>query len=293
MKPLVLTAYDSCLKVRAGKLVLLDQRTHQKQEWAPAEFPYDTVICDPLGGFVTFPALRWLAERGAVLSLLNFNGKPMLTALPEYPINGRDRLNQMAAHLDPEKRLEIAKEVVAAKTGRELPRHVRSLKDLLMWEAEQAQRYWQALGVVRDYPHARDSRNLAINYCFGLLESAVRRAIHCLGLEPSVGFLHQPRSSFEGKSAFVYDAMEPFRDPAVKVALAEPLKREDYYPMFGYGLRLRQVAAKRLAERFARHVSEREIAEWLKRLALRMALPRNPDRAGPPRYSPESVGAAA
>jgi CRISPR/Cas system-associated endonuclease Cas1 len=279
MKPLVLTAYGSCLKVRAGKLVLFDQDSGDKREWAPAEFAYDTVVCDPLGGFVTFPALRWLAERGAVLSLLNFDGRPLLTALPDYPINGRDRLNQMAAHLDPEKRIEVAKEIVSAKTGRRVPAYVRTLNHLLMWEAEQAKSYWRASGIVRDYPHARDPTNLAINYCFGLLESQVRRVIHRLGLEPSVGFLHQPRSPSEGKSAFVYDAMEPFRDAAVKVALLEPLKRGDYYPMFGYGLRLREHAAKRLAERFGQQVPEREVSEWLKHLALQMALPSR-DRVG-------------
>jgi CRISPR/Cas system-associated endonuclease Cas1 len=292
MKPLLLTSYGSCLKVRAGKLVLFDQGTREQQEWAPADFPYDAVVCDPLGGFVTFPALRWIAERGAVLSLLNFNGTPMLTAVPDHPINGRDRLHQMAAHLDPQKRLEIAKEVVSAKTGRAVPTYVRTLNQLLMWEAEQAVGYWKALGVVRDYPHARDPRNLAINYCFGLLESAVRRVVHRLGLEPSVGFLHQPKAPFENKSAFVYDAMEPFRDAAVRVALAEPFKRDDYYPVFGHGLKVREKAAKRLAERFSRQVSEREIAEWLRRLSLQMALQPTQDRPGP-LPSPQAAAEAA
>jgi CRISPR/Cas system-associated endonuclease Cas1 len=174
MKPLVLTAYDWCLKVRNGKLVLFDQATRELREWAPAEFPYDTVVCDPLGSFVTFPALRWLAERRAVLTLLNFNGRPILTALPDHPINGRERIAQLSAHIDPEKRLEIAKTIVAAKTGCAVPEQVRSRSHLLMWEAQQAEAYWRALGIVRDYPHARDPKNLAINYSFGLLESAAR-----------------------------------------------------------------------------------------------------------------------
>lgn len=204
-----------------------------------------------------------------MLSLLNLNGRPMLTAVPDYPVNGVDRLSQLAAHLDPSKRLELAKEIVTAKTGKPVPGYVSSLNHLMMWEAEQAQRYWQGLGIVRDYPHARDPTNLAINYCFGLLETAVRRSIHRLGLEPAVGFLHESRPSFDSKSAFVYDVMEPFRDSAVGVALAEPLKRSDYYRMFGYGLRLRERAAKRLAQRFAGAVSDKEIVDWLKRFSLR------------------------
>ncbi len=286
MKPLVVASYGSCLKVRGGKLVLEEQDTGALRSWAPAGFPFDTVVCDPLGGFVTFPALRWLAERRVVLTLLNFDGRPMLTAVPDYPINGADRLIQLQAHLDPAKRIEVAKWIVAAKTGRTVPPSVRTLNHLLMWEAEQAQEYWKGLGIVRDYPHAKDPVNLAINYCFGLLETVARRTIHRFGLEPAVGFLHQPRASFEGKSAFVYDVMEPFRDAATRVALAKRLRRDDYYPVFRHGLRLRPAAASRLAERFGRSVSEKPVADWLRRLTLQMALPPSPGQTDPRRSPP-------
>ena len=97
MKPLVLTGYRVCLKVRAGCLVLFDQSTGEGQDWSPAEFPFDSVICEPSGGFVTFPALRWLAERGAMVSLLGFDGRPLFTGVPDNPINGLDRLIQYEA----------------------------------------------------------------------------------------------------------------------------------------------------------------------------------------------------
>lgn len=221
MKPLVIADYSSCLKVRNGRLVLRLQNQEAEQEWDPAAFPYDTVVCDPLGGFVTFPALRWLADRGAVLTLLNLDGRPVLTAVPGLPINGRDRIAQLEAYLDPQKRVDVAREILKARTGREVPPDLRDLNRLLMWEAELAARYWAGLGIVRDYPKARDPRNASINYCFGLLEGAARRTIHRLGLEPSIGFIPVPRASFEAKSAFVYDVMEPYRDLAVRAAFAE------------------------------------------------------------------------
>lgn len=281
MKPLVLTDCGACLKARGGKLVLFSQETASQREWTPAGFPYDAVVCDPARGFVTFPALRWLAERGATLTVLNFNGKPMLTALPDYPINGRDRLAQLSSYLDPRKRLELASAIVEAKTGAPVPVHIRSMNHLLMWEAQQAEIYWRGLGITRDYPHARDPRNLAINYCFGLLESVARRAIHRLGLEPSVGFLHKPRASFEGKSAFVYDVMEPFRSSAVLAAVAKPLRRRDYFPVFGHGLRLRGDAPQALAEKFSCWVRERDVVEWLTRFSLRFHLPSTQDPPSP------------
>src|SRR5580658_811986 len=250
MKPLVIADYSSCLKVRNGRLVLRLQERKSEQEWEPGSFPYDTVVCDPLGGFVTFPALRWLANRGVVLTLLNLDGRPILTAVPDHPINGRDRIVQLEAYLDPVKRVEMAREILRAKTGKEVPRDIRDLNRLLMWEAELAGRYWSDRGMVRDYPKARDPRNAAINYCFGLLESASRRTIHRLGLEPSIGFLHVPRAPSDAKSAFVYDVMEPFRDVAVRVALAEKPKRGDYFVMFGGTVRLREGFTRRLATRF-------------------------------------------
>lgn len=278
MKPLVIADYSSCLKVRNGRLILRLQDSDTEQEWDPGTFPYDTVVCDPLGGFVTFPALRWLGDRGVVLTLLNLDGRPILTAVPDHPINGRDRIAQLEAYLAPQRRVDIAREILKAKTGKEVPRDIRDLNRLLIWEAELAARYWAALGIVRDYPKARDPKNASINYCFGLLESAARRTIHRLGLEPSIGFLHAPRASFEAKSAFVYDVMEPFRDVAVRAALAETPRRADFFVMFGGAVRLRIGFTQRLVRRFGRMFSDRDMTEWVKRLSLRMALPRNPSR---------------
>lgn len=47
---------------------------------------------DSLGGFVAIPALRRLANPGVVLLLLNIEGRPIQTAAPYHPINGRDRI---------------------------------------------------------------------------------------------------------------------------------------------------------------------------------------------------------
>ncbi len=287
MRPLVIAEYSSCLKVRNGKLVLRLQGQKVEQEWAPGAFPYDTVVCDPMGGFVTFPALRWLADRGVVLTLLNFDGRPVLTALPDHPINGRDRIAQLKAYSNPQKRVEMAREILRAKVGREVPQDLRDLNRLRMWEAEIAARYWSDLGIVRDYPKARDPTNAAINYSFGLLESVTRRMIHRLGLEPSIGFLHVPRGPSDGKSAFVYDVMEPYRETAARVALAERPRRADYFVMFGGTVRLRQGFTQALARRFAKAFPEREMGEWLRRLTLRMALPPLSNLPGPQPSLPE------
>lgn len=71
MKPLVLTSWGYCLKTRDRRLVLWNQDTDERKEWLPVELPYDSIIVEHLCGFITFPALRWLADRGVVLTLPN------------------------------------------------------------------------------------------------------------------------------------------------------------------------------------------------------------------------------
>lgn len=52
--------------------------------------------------------------------------------------------------------------------------------------------------------------NVALNYGYGFLEGEVRKAINSVGLEPSVGFLHD-FSNYQTKQSLVYDLQEPFR----------------------------------------------------------------------------------
>ena len=58
--------------------------------------------------------------------------------------------------------------------------------------------------------NASDPMNAALNYGYGFLEGECRKAINSVGLEPSVGFLHD-FSDYQTKHSFVYDLQEPFR----------------------------------------------------------------------------------
>jgi CRISPR-associated protein Cas1 len=90
-------------------------------------------------------------------------------------------------------------------------------------EGRVALRYWDALGkVLPEHLHfqgrmtsshqnnATDPVNAALNYGYGFLEGECRRAINAVGLEPSVGFLHN-FSDYQTKQSLVYDIEEPFR----------------------------------------------------------------------------------
>jgi CRISPR-associated protein Cas1 len=58
--------------------------------------------------------------------------------------------------------------------------------------------------------NASDPVNLALNYAYGVLEGECRAAINAVGLEPSVGFLHET-SGYQTKQSLVYDLQEAFR----------------------------------------------------------------------------------
>lgn len=58
--------------------------------------------------------------------------------------------------------------------------------------------------------NASDPVNAALNYAYGFLEGECRKAINTVGLEPSVGFLHD-FSDYQTKQSLVYDLQEPFR----------------------------------------------------------------------------------
>jgi CRISPR-associated protein Cas1 len=126
-------------------------------------------------------------------------------------------LDWLAQRYDIEKQVRLTKRE-ALRLGR-----ARSVVDLRTVEGRVALRYWQAYASVipecfdfhgrmttTHQNNASDPVNLALNYAYGVLEGECRRAINTVGLEPSVGFLHET-SNYQTKQSLVYDLQEPFR----------------------------------------------------------------------------------
>ena len=99
----------------------------------------------------------------------------------------------------------------------------KTIKDIRIVEGRVALRYWQAIQSVvpetfdfqgritkKHQYNASDPVNLALNYAYGILEDECRRAINTVGLEPSIGFLHD-FADYQTKQSLVYDLQEPFR----------------------------------------------------------------------------------
>ena len=214
----------------------------------PRRIPYDSIIIDGHSGYVSLQAFHWLSRNKVPVFILNFDGSLISSILPPMPVKADLRAAQLEACKDPEKKHRIAYELVKAKIQRtndvlrwlgeryDIEKQSRKVNvesltlakaktvdDIRTVEGRVAQRYWEAIQsviperfdfqsrITRSHQYnASDPVNLCLNYAYGVLEGECRKAINTVGLEPSVGFLHE-FSDYQTKQSLVYDLQEPYR----------------------------------------------------------------------------------
>ncbi len=225
-----------------------DGKEGNTQTFRPRRIPYDSIILDGHSGYLSLQALHWLSRNKVPVFILNFDGSMISSILPPMPVKADLRAAQFKAANDPKMKFDIAKAIVRAKIARSLQvldwlaqrydidrqvrvtkgethrlSDVKSVSQLRTVEGRVALRYWEAIRKVipecfdfrgrmtsSHQNNASDPVNLALNYAYGVLEGECRRAINTVGLEPSVGFLHD-FSDYQTKQSLVYDLEEPFR----------------------------------------------------------------------------------
>jgi CRISPR-associated protein Cas1 len=188
-------------------------------------------------------------------------------------------LDWLSQRYDIEKQVRLTKHE-AFRFGK-----ARSVVDLRTVEGRVALRYWQAYASVvpecfdfhgrmttSDQNNVSDPVNLALNYAYGVLEGECRAAINTVGLDSSVGFLHET-SGYQAKQSLVYDLQEPFRwiaDVAVMEAFeGRVLDLPDFYFMGDdYRYRFEPEAKQRfldlLRDRFDSGVRYRDrVLKWV------------------------------
>ncbi|SDZ50809.1 CRISPR-associated protein, Cas1 family [Saccharopolyspora shandongensis] len=180
--------------------------------------------------------VTWLSRNGRFLGRMGGaqTGSPLL------------RLEQVRAYDDPQRRLTIAKSVVAGKMqnyrqlllriARDAEEKRRkdiravaeghgealtavatctSLTELLGIEGNAARGYFQAMPLLargvaagRSRRPPEDPFNCVLSFCYGMLRVAVVGALEHLGLDPFIGYLHGVRP---GKPSLALDLMEELR----------------------------------------------------------------------------------
>jgi CRISPR-associated protein Cas1 len=97
--------------------------------------------------------------------------------------------------------------------------------------------------------NASNPINALPNYGYAILESMVRKDINTIGLDVSIGYLHEMAPS---KHPLVYDLQELFRnvvDYSVIELMENKLKKSDFITTENYHIRLKLNTAKLLIEK--------------------------------------------
>ncbi|HXG73358.1 MAG TPA: CRISPR-associated endonuclease Cas1 [Candidatus Nitrosotenuis sp.] len=102
----------------------------------------------------------------------------------------------------------------------------------------------------RNY-NASDEINALFNYGYAILESEIKKSVNSLGLDYTIGFLHE---IYPYRTPLVYDLQELFRwiidYSIIQLLESTPkLKKSDFILTENYNIRLREKTAKLLIER--------------------------------------------
>lgn len=108
--------------------------------------------------------------------------------------------------------------------------------------------------------NSSDEVNSLLNYGYSVMDSEVRRTVNSLGLDYSIGFLHELRDS---RPSLICDLQELYRwlvDLSVIQLLEEKkLRKKDFVVTEHYHIRLREKTAKMLVEKIKANFNNRAL----------------------------------
>jgi len=295
MNPLLLSGYGISIDVNKAHLTI--KQKESVMEFEPHRIPYDYIVIDGHYGSISFEAMRWLSKHDVSIALLNWNGNLLSTTLSQETLNAQLKVKQYEKYLNPESRLYIASQIVKQKVksslgllkslsnfydidfstiNEEIERvDYNNINSLMMYEGRIALAYWSELtkifnSLADDFNfqsrknlsyswnmNASDPVNALLNYGYAILESMVRKDINTIGLDVSIGYLHEIVPS---KHPLVYDLQELFRyvvDYSVIELLETKLKKSDFITTENYHIRLKPNTAKLLIEKIKNNFNQR------------------------------------
>jgi CRISPR-associated protein Cas1 len=150
-----------------------------------------------------------------------------------------------------------------------------NINSLMMYEGRIASVYWSELSKIFNFlaedfhfegrknhsyswnMNASEPINALLNYGYAILESMVRKDVNTIGLDVSIGYLHEIAPS---KHPLVYDLQELFRyvvDYSVIELLESGLKKSDFITTENYHIRLKPDTAKLLIEKIKNNFNNR------------------------------------
>ncbi len=215
----------------------------------PAEKINEVVI--GAGCHITSGAIELLLALEVPVSFVNFHDR-FIGALCT-PINGNQTLRraQYTASDNPDFGLAMAKRFIVGKTNNQRTmvlryarecsaldapaeqmrqmiaqlEHAADVETVMGLEGQTAKLYFESLSLIcgddwafngRNRRPPRDPVNAMLSYGYAILEGHVTSALHHIGLDPYVGFMHKP---FPGRRSLALDLLEEFRPVIVDSAV--------------------------------------------------------------------------
>jgi len=243
---------------------------------------------------ITLPAIKALIERGIPLLLFSYGGWYQGRTVGSDAKNVELRLAQYAKSQKPEVQLRLAQGFVAskilncrtllrrnndkasAKTLFELKQLARKAREssclgsLLGIEGTAARYYFSEFtGMLKQDPSGgfelegrnrrppRDPVNAMLSFCYSLLAKELGLAVTAVGMDPMIGFYHQPHF---GRQGLALDLMEEFRpvvaDSVVVGAINNGVVKQDDFIRAAGAVSLSAPARKRLILAFERRMDQ-------------------------------------
>lgn len=240
--PLYVQEQGARISLDGERLVVVGRETGRVE----ARLPNTSQVCLLGNVQLTTPALRALLERGIPISFFSAGGFYYGRASGHEPKNVELRIAQHAAAMDPSRCLAFARGFVVSKikNSRTMLRRnaseadpvvlsqleqlarkaadAGSLEELLGLEGSAARVYFGAFTAMlkgdavkagfdldgRNRRPPRDPVNACLSFAYALLAKDFALTLSAVGLDPMLGFYHQPRF---GRPALALDLMEEFR----------------------------------------------------------------------------------
>jgi CRISP-associated protein Cas1 len=290
MATLYLTEQQSIVKKRDGYLVV------QYQDKRKVEVPLikvsQVIVCGDIT--LTTPALHMLLEMGIEVCFLSMYGQFRGRLSPPIAKNAFVRREQYSTCVDAQRGLLAAQAFVKGKLGNMrtmLLRANRQLQDdevsvaadaiqssilqipfapkvgsLLGVEGQGSAAYFSVFGKLlrssmtfnrRRRRPPTDPVNAMLSLGYTLLQHQVSSAIQVVGLDPYLGFLHQPR---HGRPALALDLMEEFRplitdSVVLNICNHRLLTAQDFHEELGV-VHLKPDARKKFYAKFEERLQE-------------------------------------
>lgn len=245
----------SLLRVNKGTLLV---EVRGKSELSLPQGQVSRIVCiGPVG--VTAGVRQWVLYSGTPVVFLSARGGYLGEFTSFRPKNVRIRKLQYRLSDTQSFRLAVGRAMIGGKlanqrslllrysgksTKEQCAAAVRKLKTaalnlgnvhkvngLLGVEGDAAKSYWQAFSTLipaeygfrsRAYRPSPDAVNAALSFGYSLLASEITGAIHAIGLDPAIGFVHSLRN---GRASLAYDLIEEFRPLVVDTVVLEMARR--------------------------------------------------------------------